>query len=405
MRIRTIKLMDLGFARNRLHGIVIAGFGVIALSPNAWGQTADISDYLETVRTEYNLPALAAAVVQNGNVTAAAAVGTRIYNAQIPVTIDDRFHLGSNVKSMTAVLAGMLVDDGSLTWDSSVGEVLGGDIPEMNTSLAAVTLGEILSHSSGIPSDNDEMLDLYFNENIFDYNSADLRLVALEAWKQNDVVLPDGSPFQYSNFGYMIAGSMIEKVTGRPWEQLLIERIFIPMGMETARIGPQATYGLIDAPVGHRIKADGSVMPMLWGPAADVPPVLFPAGSASMSVRDFAKWAAWNAGQSTRGPSLVTPETLADIHATRVQTPVRDNPPSGTPVTGGYGYGWSVVAFDWAGKPLLTHNGSNSMNFAQIVIDPELDLGVVVLTNFSGPAASAAVGVVMQKLYVEYVTP
>lgn len=365
-------------------------------------QASDLDDYLETVRGTYGLPAIAAAVVEEGVVVAAAAVGTRVLGQTVPVTVDDRFHLGSNTKAMTALLAGMLVDEGALRWDSRVGEVLGEAVPGMSDSLANATLEQLLSHASGVPSDTEEMIDLYFNLAAFDFNTADQRLHALDRWKENEIAVPEGSPFQYSNFGYMIAGMMIETVGGLPWEQMMHERIFQPLGLTTAGLGPQATYGLIDAAVGHRIEADGSVTPMLWGPAADVPTVMAPAGNAHMSILDNAVWAGWNAGQGSREPALVALETLARIQSLHVQTPVRENPPPGTPATGGYGLGWGIVAFEWADTPLLTHNGSNGMNLARVLVDTDRDLAIVVTTNFPGSAANAATGEVMEALYRQH---
>lgn len=378
----------------------ILATGLLLASPSA--QDMDLDSYLDAVRTEYGLPALAAAVVKDGSVVAAAATGTRVHDGDIPVTIDDRFHIGSNTKAMTATLAGMMVEAGKLRWDSRVGEVLGDDVSDMSQSLANATLEQLLSHASGIPSDTADMLDLYFSDSVFDHNLVEQRRRALDAWKHNDLVVPAGSPFQYSNFGYIIAGMMLEKVSGTPWETLMYERIFAPLGMDSAGLGPQATYGLIDAAVGHRVAPDGSITPMLWGPAADIPPVMAPAGNAHMSILDYAKWASWNAGQAERGPHLIAPETLAYIQAEHVQTPVRENPPPGTPGTGGYGLGWGIVAFEWADKPLLTHNGSNSMNLARILVDTDRDLAIVVTTNFPGGGANAAAGAVIEHLYAAY---
>lgn len=382
---------------------VLAGIlGTVLLLASASAQDMNLNDYLEAVRTEYGLPALAAAVVKDGTVVGAAATGTRVRDGDIPVTIDDRFHIGSNTKAMTATLAGMLVEEGKLRWDSRVGEVLGDDVRDMSQSLASATLEQLLSHSSGIPADTDEMLALYFSDSVFDDNPAEQRLRALDAWKHHELVVPAGSPFQYSNFGYIIAGIMLEKVSGTPWETLMYERIFAPLGMDGAGLGPQATYGVVDAAVGHRVEPDGSVTPMLWGPAADIPPVMAPAGNAHMSILDYAKWASWNAGQAGRGPQLIAPATLAYIHAEHVQTPVRENPPPGTPSTGGYGLGWGIVAFEWADEPLLTHNGSNSMNLARIVVDTDRDLAIVVTTNFPGSNANTAAGAVIEHLYERY---
>ncbi|HZA65408.1 MAG TPA: serine hydrolase domain-containing protein [Geminicoccaceae bacterium] len=387
--------------------IVIArwfGLGLAALvlvSP-ARAEHLKLDEYLETVRAQYMLPALAAAVVKDGEVIAAGAVGTRVYGADIPVTIDDRFHLGSDTKAMTATLAGMMVEEGRLGWDSTVGEVLGKDIHGMNPKLAAVTLEQLLSHSSGIPTDTEEMIDLYFNTDAFSYNPDELRLRAIDAWKANEPKVPEESPFQYANFGYLIAGALIEKVAGRPWEELIVERIFEPLGLETAGLGAQATPGRLDAPVGHRVDDAGKVSPMLWGAAADAPAMIGPAGTVHMSVLDFARWAAWNAGKGKREPALVEPATLARLHQAHVRTPHRKHPPVGTPQDGEYGLGWGIVKFDWADRSLLTHNGSNGMNLAKVLIDPDDDLGIVVMTNFPEDKAEAATAEILQHLYEEY---
>ncbi|MFL5002115.1 MAG: serine hydrolase domain-containing protein [Xanthobacteraceae bacterium] len=274
----------------RLVAFVLAG-AALALPAPAWTQAQSLDAQIEPVRVKYGIPALAAAVVKKGEIVAAGAVGVRVYGTNIGVTIDDRFHLGSDTKAMTATLAGILVDGGKLRWTSTIGEVLGADVPGMNQKLATVTLEQLLSHSSGIPSDTKDMAAAYFNTDAFDYNLAALRLRALAAWRHNEPKEPQGSPFQYANFGYIIAGAMIEKAAGVPWEQLIVEKIFAPLGLRTAGLGAQATPGKLDAPVGHQIDEQGKITPMLWGAAADAPPMLGPAGTAHMSILDFARWA------------------------------------------------------------------------------------------------------------------
>jgi CubicO group peptidase (beta-lactamase class C family) len=385
----------------RLAAIALAG-AALALAKPAWTQAQSLDAQIEPVRVKYGLPALAAAVVKKGEIVAAGAVGVRVYGTDIPVTIDDRFHLGSDTKAMTATLAGILVDDRKLRWTSTVGEVLGANLPDMNQKLATVTLEQLLSHSSGIPSDTKEMIAIYFNTDAFDYNLAALRLRALAAWRHNEPKEPQGSPFQYSNFGYIIAGAMIEKAAGVPWEQLMVERIFAPLGLRTAGLGAQATLGKLDAPVGHQIDEQGNITPILWGAAADAPPMIGPAGTAHMSILDFARWAGWNAGEGRRGPTIVTPQTIKFIHAPQVKTPRIENPKPGTPQTGEYAFGWGVVKFDWTQKPVLSHNGSNSMNLAKILVDVDNDLGIVVTTNFPEQKADAAAAEVVEALYRGY---
>lgn len=373
-----------------------------ATEPSGDGKSIDT--YLETIRKEYGLPALAAAVVKNGEIVVSGAVGFRAQGSEVAVTLEDRFHIGSDTKAMTATLAGMLVDEGKLRWDSTIGEVLGDKVKGMNEALAAVKLEQLLSHSSGIPTDNDEIAKLYFNTDTFDFNLPALRLRAIDAWKANAPKIPEGSPFQYSNFGYVIAGAMIEAASGKSWDALITERIFDPLELKTAGLGPQATHGRLDAAVGHKINDDGTVVPVPWGDVADSPAMLGPAGIAHMSVLDFAKWAAWNAGEGKRGPALVSPETLKTIHTPHVKTPHIEKPHPGTPQDGEYAYGWGIVKFDWAAKPLLQHNGSNSLTLAKIAVDTEADLGIVVMTNFPGEKAEQATAAVLEKLYKDFAT-
>ena len=355
--------------------------------------------YLETVRSEYDLPALAAAVVEDGELVAAGAVGTRVHGQAIPVTIDDRFHIGSITKAMTATLAGMMVDEGKLRWDSTIGEVLGDDVEGMSPALAAVTLSQLLSHTGGIPGDS-IMRRRYDNTDGFSHNLPELRLLALEAWKEREPRVWDDKPFRYANFGYITAGMMIESVTGQAWEQVIRERLFAPLGLSTAGFGPQATMGLYDAPVGHELD-DGEAIPVPWGQAADNPPILGPAGTVHMSVLDLATWAAWNAGGGEREPAIVTPDTLNHIHAAKVDVPY-----SYTPAPERYyALGWAITDFVEAGRMQHLHSGSNGLNYALILVDLEADLGVVVATNLPGYRAGAAVQDAVKHLYQAYASP
>jgi CubicO group peptidase (beta-lactamase class C family) len=121
-----------------------------------------------------------------------------------------------------------------------------------------------------------------------------------------------------------------------------------------------------------------------------------------MSVLDFATWAGWNAGRGKRGPALVRPETLEAIHRPRISTGKLPQTAPGTPQEGQYALGWGVLKFDWTTRPVLEHNGSNTMNLAKILVDPEGDLGVVVMTNFPGEGAETATRIALENLYRRY---
>lgn len=368
----------------------------------AHAETSSLDALLDPIRTKYALPSLAAAVVKNGKLVAVGAVGVRVAGTAISVTVDDRYHLGSDTKAMTAMLAGMMVEEGKLSWNSTIGEVLGPDEPNLRPKFAAITLKELLSHTSGIPTDNDEIGKLYFDADAYEHTLKDWRLHMIGAWgSKHDPSFPASGKFQYSNLGYITAGAMIEKAAGKPWERLMYERIYEPLGLATAGIGAQATFGLYDAPVGHRIGDDGKVTPIAWGEGADLPGSLGPAGLAHMSIKDFATWAGWIAGGGKRGPALVTPATLKILETPAVTMEIK-NPKPGTPKSGAYAFGWGLSKFDWTEKPILTHNGSNGLNFASIAVEPDQDLAIVVTSNIGGPKVDEASLEVIEALYKEY---
>jgi len=378
--------------------------GTLLPAPALAAETAraDLSADLAPICAQFNLPALGAAVTRGADTVAAGVTGVRVWKGDLKVGINDRFHLGSDGKAMTATLAGMMVEEKKLDWTTTIGDVLGPFVPGINAEVAALRLENLLSHSSGLPSDNEDLLKLYFTADVLKYNLVDLRLLTFSQYKDHPPISAPGTKFHYSNFGYMIAGMMVEKAAKTSWEQLITDRIFTPLGLTTAGLGPQATMGRIDAPVGHDIVNESlneSFMPMLWGPAADGPPMLAPAGIAHMSVLDFATWGAWNAGAGKRGPALVKPDTLARIHRPMIDTGRIPNPRPGTPQEGQYALGWGIVKYDWAPGPVLTHNGSNGLNLAKIVVDTGRDISLVAVTNIAGPRAEDATNAVVEKLY------
>lgn len=369
---------------------------------SANGGLADLSYTLEPLRLKFDLPALAAAVCHAGTVVGASATGVRVQGSDTKVALDDRFHLGSDTMAMTATLAGMAVEEGRLRWTSTIGEVLGAELPGLHPGLAAVTLEQLLSHSGGAPADSEALESVYFNADTFSYNLPVLRLRAVRAIKSQAPISTPGKEFHDSNMGYVIAGAMLEKVTGISWEEYITRRLFEPLHLRSAGLGPQASTGRIDAPVGHLVADDGTVTPMPWSTPADSPPVLGPAGAVHMSVVDFATWAGWNAGRGHRPPALVKPESLARIHRPHLSTGKLPNPRPGTPTEGKYALGWGIAKMDWARRPLLLHNGSNRMNLAKIVVDTQQDLGFVAVTNFPGNKAEDALEAVMQVLYRQF---
>lgn len=376
-------------------------------TPPAWGadegDPASLDAVLRPYLASHGLPALAAAVVRNGRIAAAGAVGTRRVGTDSPVTLQDRFHIGSDTKAMTSLLAGMLVEAGKLRWDGTVAEAFPELEGRMATGLGGVTLRQLLSHTSGMPSDNDAFGRL-IGQSLLQggLNLNELRLWLVREWAAQPLEAPPGTRFAYSNMGYLIAGAMIERAAGTTWEELIVARVFEPLGLRTAGLGPQSTMGRVDAPLGHLLRGDGTLKPMLAGPDGDNPAILGPAGVVHLSILDFARWAGWNAGEGRRGPALVRPDTLRTLHAQVIEMPTRPDAAPGTPAKGGYALGWGIMGTPYSPEPFLTHNGSNQMNLACIMVQPARDWAMVLAMNVAGARADQAIPMMSEELYRQF---
>ena len=373
----------------------------LALAPAVAATGESLDAQLRPYLSRYDLPAVAAAVVRRGDVIAAGAAGTRRAGTDTPVTLRDRFHIGSDTKAMTALLAGMFVEAGKLRWDSTVGE----QFPELSATisrgLGAVTLPQLLSHTSGMPNDNATFTKLVLQSYGENGNLDDVRAWLVRQWCTQPLVATPGTTFAYSNMGFVMVGAILERLGGKTWEELIVEHVFTPLGLRTAGFGPQSSMGLVDAPLGHAVQQDGTLKPMLAGPNGDNPLILGPAGTVHLSILDFAAWAGWNAAEGRRGPNLVRPETMRKLHTKVISIAVPGAPP-GTPAEGGYGLGWGVTKLPFASEPVITHAGSNTMNLASIVLQPAEDFAMVLATNVGGTRADPALRALTEELFRQF---
>lgn len=344
----------------------------LALLPplSAHGATPpkDISPLLAPVIQQHNVPGIAAAVVQGGETVALGVAGVRTRGKPEKIAPADRIHIGSDTKAMTAMLCGILVDEGKLKWDQTLGETFPELKQSMRPQYEAVTLEQLLTHRAGAPGAI-ERTELWLKLRQHKGTPTSARRLLVRTVTAQPPEAPAGSKYVYSNAGYCIAGHIAEKVAGESWEDLMREKIFRPLEMTTAGFGPPGSRRANDQPRGH--KPDGS--PVEPGPLADNPAAIGPAGTVHCSIADWAKFVAANlpAGKTR----LVKPETLQKLH-----TPIPGDPP--------YAMGWLVADNQpWAAGPALTHGGSNTMWYAVAWLAPKKDFAVLVACNQANPNA------------------
>jgi len=334
----------------------------------------DCTAVLEPIRQKAGLPSLAAAVVYQDRCVALGATGLRKVGGRNRVTPEDKYHLGSLTKSMTATLAGRLVTQGKLRWQTTLAEVFPDLAPRFDPAYRDVTLLQLLAHRGGVPASLDEG-GLWTRLWGLTNPPRVQRMILLEEGTARPPVAPPGSRFLYSNAGYALAGAMLEQVTDTPWETLIRKELFEPLGMTSAGFGPPARPGREDQPWGHIPEGD-TFRPVPPGPRADNPPAIAPAGAVHSSLPDLVRYVAFH----LRGARGVEPLLPRDVFE-RLHRPVGDDT---------HALGWIVVHRDWAGGNALTHSGSNTTFFAVIWMAPARDFGLVVACNAGGPRAEQA---------------
>jgi len=320
---------------------------VAAAGPEALTQAR-----LAALRAQAGSPAMGAAALNRAGRSVAFADGLRAIGQPQAVTTSDKWHLGSITKSMTATLVARAVEAGAVSWDDTIGTVLGSAIPDMRAEYRDVSFRHLLSHRSGLPA-NIEFTQLLS----FPRESADSRADRV-AYARLGLQQTPGGPkeqtFTYSNTGYIIAGAMLEAKMGAPWEALIQRHVFDPLGMTSAGQGAPGTVGAFDQPAGHApgpTTANNGVItvPLIAHPPGheitDNPAALGPAGRVHANFEDVFKYLAAHRDRT----SFLSAESWRTLHT--------------APYGGPYAMGWQVDG------DRLWHNGSNTLWYAEVMVD------------------------------------
>lgn len=337
----------------RLIALLMTACCVLGWEPPLTNGMRDLGALLKPLRDELKFPALAGAVVADGKIAAAGAVGVRKWGATNAVSLGDKFHIGSITKSATALLAVMLGQD----LETKAADVLPDwDMPKNGEK---VTLRMLLQNRSGLAGSPEPKAwrRAFLRTGPPEKQRADFLREAL----RQPLAAEPGAKYIYSNLGFALAGAMIEKRAGRPWEALVRERIYEPLKLETAGFGPGWTEEL-DQPWGHQFEGDD---PAPNAPT-DNPMAIAPAGLIHMSVLDLARYAAFHLAVA-RGEVAELKARIEELYT----------PPEGSP----YALGWLVAERSWAGGKVLNHAGSNTMFYAVVWIAPEKSMAFIVCTN------------------------
>ena len=290
-----------------------------------------------------HIPGVSLAVVRGGKVVKAEGYGVADLEQQIPVTSETVFKIGSVSKQFLATGIMLLAQDGRLSVDDPVAKYYAG-VPE---SWRGITLRHFLTHTSGVLREGPAFEAMKVQPDSIVVRSAFAR----------PLEFPTGSKYQYCNVCYFTLADVIARVSGKPWDVFLAERVFEPLGMVATRTTT------LTALVPHRARG------YVWRDSAYVNAQEFlalrPSGAFLSTVVDLAKWDA----------ALYEDRVLTKASRDAMWTPASLTGGG----TSGYGFGWALDSLD--GHWRVSHGGALPGFRAEIARFPNDSLTVIVLTN------------------------
>ena len=334
--------------------VVIPALAALALVLGRAAAGDSIDAFVAAEMARQRIPGLSIAVVRHGVLAKVKGYGLANVELAVPATPRTVYQSGSVGKQFTAAAVMMLVEKGALSLDDRIARFL----PEAPEAWRDITVRHLLTHTSGM-GDYTEKVDLHR-----DYAPEEL----LKFAAAQPVEFSPGQKWSYSNSGYMVLGILIQRVSGQFYGDILRDRIFKPLGMDTARVISEADI-VPNRAAGYRL-VDGALKNQDW-----VSPSLntMADGALYFSVLDMAKWDAALYGERllTRASlqQVFTPARLADGSV------YRDEDGSG------YGFGWFIG--EQAGHRRIEHGGSWQGFETHIARYVDDGVTVIVLANLA----------------------
>ncbi len=325
---------------------------------------AGLPAFMERGMADYGIPGMAVAVVMEGELVYAKGFGERKLGSGEAVDERTVFGMASLTKAMTTAAIAMLVDEGKMAWDDRVRDHLPWFTLSDPWVSEHITVRDLLSHRVGIGRLTGNRLRFMPGrdpETIMDF----VRHMPFEQTFRAGYV--------YSNIMYMVAGQIIEAVSGSSWDDFMSERLFLPLQMTTASTSINQLDNLDNAAWPHQ---------EIFGEVVVIPRRNFdnvgPAASVNASVTDMARWMLLHLGEpgTYNGQQLISKENILETHQPHQVFPIDD--PLRDPLTG-YGLGWGLR--EYKGYRVSQHSGATDGMTSFLLLMPEKDLGIIVASN------------------------
>jgi CubicO group peptidase (beta-lactamase class C family) len=331
----------------------------------------DADQWVARAMRTFDVPGLALAIVQDDSVVLAKGYGVRKLGDPTPVNARTLFGIASNTKAFTATALGLLVEEGKIEWDAPVVRYLPAFAMWDPFVTRELTVRDLLVHRSGLGLGAGDLL--WWPESTYDRKEIARRLRFIQP------ATSFRTAYAYDNVLYLVAGELIEAIGGQTWENFVTSRILAKVGMTGTNVRHSATAGGGNVAAPHA-PIDGKVRPIRPFESDNTNP----AGGINSSAEDMAKWmrVQLSGGVLADGSRLFSPATARQLTAIVTPMPI-GNPPAELPPLRnnfrGYALGFNVL--DFRGHKLVMHSGGLPGYVSRVAMIPDLNVGVVVLTN------------------------
>jgi CubicO group peptidase (beta-lactamase class C family) len=363
---------------------VVSGGLLAPLPASAQQPPPGFDGYVKRVMETFTVPGLSVAIVKDGKVILAKGYGVRRMGDPTPVDARTRFGIASNTKLFTATALALLVEEGKLEWDQPVRTYLPGFAMSDPYVTHELTVRDLLVHRSGLGLGAGDLLwwppSTYNRKEI----ARRIRYIPLSTSFR--------SAYAYDNVLYLVAGELIETVSGQSWEDFVRGRILRRIGMNDSDVRHSGATEKGNV-AGTHAEVDDTVRPV----APFTSDNTNPAGGIMAGAADMAKWllVQLDSGKVADGTRLFTPASAKQLWREVTPTPIGDAP-QGMPqlahlraAMAGYALGLGVR--DYRGYILRQHTGGLPGYLSKVAMIPDLRLGVAVLTNQESGAAYDAI--------------
>jgi beta-lactamase class C len=325
---------------------------------------ADFDQYYAGKLTEHNIPGAAYAIVQGNKIIATAGFGVREQGSAEPVDPYTVFRIASVSKTFAGSLTSLLAAEGHFSWDDKLVDYVPGFSFKSKKYNNQLKLEHLISQSSGV------MPNAY--DNLIEANVPLERI--LPQFSKIDPLCPPGQCYGYQNVLFSLIDQVMQKTTGKPYAQLLQERIFTPLQLPTASVGLDGFFRTENRAMPH-VRARGK-----WYPAKVVESYyrFGPAAGVNASAVDLGYWLIAQLGHNT---DILPESVLLDVRGKRVKTrrDLRRKEWRRYLTDAHYGLGWRVYQFGQ--DELMYHGGWVQGYRAEIAYSREHQLGLVMLMN------------------------